>query len=412
MSVPREEPASAERRLPLPEFVALLAMLFAMTAFSIDAMLPAMPEIAEELAPLNPNRAQFIITSFVLGMGIGTFLTGPLSDALGRKTVILGGVVLYCLGAALAWAAPSLPLVLAARVIQGLGVAGPRVAGMALVRDLYAGRQMARIMSFVMMIFVLVPAVAPLFGSFIIAGFGWRGIFVAFVAFALIASSWFWLRQAETLPPAARRPLRADTLAAATREILTHRLVVQVIAVITLVFASLFGVLSTTQQIFDQHFGRAESFPYWFAGIALISGLASVLNARLVVRLGMRRMISAAILFQAANSALVVLFFAGGLVPEGADFWIYLYWVTSVFFMTGLTIGNLNALALEPMGHIAGTAASVVTALATVLSVVVAAPIGLAFDGTPVPLMAGVLLCNLAALPLMFSLPRAEAKRP
>src|SRR5690606_31104242 len=148
------------RRLPLPEFIVLLAMMFAMTAFSIDAMLPAMPEIAADLSPEAPNRTQLIITSFVFGMGLGTFLTGPLSDALGRRRVIVGGAVLYCIGAALAWVAPSLWLVLAARVLQGLGVAGPRVAAMALVRDLYSGRQMARIVSITMMVFVLVPAVA------------------------------------------------------------------------------------------------------------------------------------------------------------------------------------------------------------------------------------------------------------
>lgn len=400
------EPDADAPRLPLPEFIALLAMMFAMTAFSIDAMLPAMPEIAAELSPGAPNRAQLIITSFVFGMGTGTFLTGPLSDALGRRPVIIGGVVLYCLGAALAWAAPTLELVLAARVLQGLGVAGPRVAAMALVRDLYSGRQMARIVSFTMMIFTLVPAVAPLLGSFIIAGFGWRGIFPAFIAFAVIATTWFWARQAETLPVRSRRPLRFGTLIAAVREILTHRLVLMVIAAMMLAFASLFSVLSSTQQVFDQGYGLAGSFPRWFAVIAGVAGLASVLNARLVVRLGMRRMVTTTFAFQVVNSGIMVLVFAMGWLPEALSFWAYLYWTISVFFMAGLTIGNLNVLALEPMGHIAGTAVSVVTAVATVLSVIVAVPIGLAFDGTPVPLMAGVFVCTAVALPITLRLPR------
>ncbi|MFN6952436.1 MAG: MFS transporter, partial [Albidovulum sp.] len=360
------------------------------------------------LSPAAPNRAQLIITSFVFGMGLGTFLTGPLSDALGRRRVIIGGAVLYCLGAALAWVAPSLWLVLAARVLQGLGVAGPRVAAMALVRDLYAGRQMARIVSITMMVFVLVPAVAPLLGSFIIAEFGWRGIFPAFITFAFLSTLWFWLRQGETLPVRARRPMRFSTLATALREILTHRLVVMVILVMTLAFACLFATLSSTQQVFDLRFGLAESFPRWFALIAILSGLASVLNARLVVRRGMRAMATATFAAQTVNSAVMVLLFGIGLVPEAAAFWLYLYWTVTVFFMAGLTIGNLNALALEPMGHIAGTAASVVTALATVLSVVVAAPIGLAFDGTPLPLMIGVLVCSALAVPVMLALPRRE----
>lgn len=403
MTTTSTEPA----RLPLPEFIALLAMMFAMTAFSIDAMLPAMPEISAELSPDAPNRAQLIITSFVFGMGLGTFLTGPLSDALGRRRVIIGGVALYCVGALLAWVAPTIELVLAARALQGLGVAGPRVAAMALVRDLYSGRQMARVMSFSMMIFTLVPAIAPLLGSYIIAGFGWRGIFPAFVVFAAIATIWFWIRQAETLPTHARRPLRFATLSAAVREILTHRLVLMIIAVMTLAFASLFAVLSSTQQVFDHRFGLAATFPRWFAVIALMSGLASVLNARLVVRLGMRWMVTATFAFQAVNSGIIVLLFATGLMPESAAFWVYLYWTITVFFMAGLTIGNLNALALEPMGHVAGTATSVVTALATVLSVIVAAPIGLAFDGTPMPLMAGVFICAVLALPILMRLPRA-----
>lgn len=392
------------------EFVALTAMLFATIAFSIDAMLPALPEIAAELTPDAPNRAQLILTSFILGMGLGTFVAGPLSDALGRKRVILGGAVLYILGAGLASAAGSLELVLAARLLQGLGAAGPRVAALALVRDLYAGREMARIVSFAMMVFTLVPAVAPLIGQGIIADFGWRGIFGAFVLFSLASAAWLWLRQPETHPPEARRPMRLGPLWAGLVEILGYRLILIAIAVQVLGFAALFATLATTQQVFDETFGRAASFPLWFALIAVLSGLGSILNALIVVRLGMRFVIAATLGAQAALSLGFALVTYAGLWPEGAYFPAYIAWTTSVFFMAGLTLGNTNALAMEPVGHIAGMAASVVGALATVGSVFLAVPIGLAFDGTPVPLAIGVFGCTALGLALMRGMPRDAAE--
>jgi DHA1 family bicyclomycin/chloramphenicol resistance-like MFS transporter len=394
------------RRLSQSEFIALTAMLFATIAFSIDAMLPAFPEIAAELTPADPNKAQLILTSFVLGMGAGTFIAGPISDALGRKRVILGGAALYILGASLAWAAQSLELVLAARVVQGLGAAGPRVVSLAMVRDLYSGRHMARVVSFAMMVFTLVPAIAPLLGSVIIAGFGWRGIFGAFVAFSLISAGWLWLRQPETHPPQARRPMQIAPLRAAIREVLTHRVIVTSIAVQMLGFGALFGTISSTQQIFDETFGRAASFPLWFALIAVISGTGSLLNAAIVVRLGMRFVISSTLVVQTVLSTGFAAITFAGLWPDWAYFPAYVAWTTSVFFMAGLTIGNVNALALEPVGHIAGMAASLVGSISTVAAVFIAAPIGLAFDGTPVPLAVGVLICTGAAALLMRTIPR------
>lgn len=395
-----------QKPLGQTEFIALTAMLFATIAFSIDAMLPAFPEIAAELTPADPNRAQLILTSFVLGMGAGTFLAGPLSDALGRRRVILGGAALYILGAALSAAAQSLEMVLAARVLQGLGAAGPRVVSLAMVRDLYAGRQMARIVSFAMMIFTLVPAVAPLLGSWIIAGFGWRGIFGAFVVFSLVSAGWLALRQPETLPPEARRPLRAGPLRAAAAEVLTNRTILRAIAVLTLGFGALFGTLSSTQQIFDETFGRAESFPWWFALIAILSGSGSFLNSQIVVRLGMRPVVTATLATQTVLALGFGLATAAGLWPDWLAFPVYVAWTVTVFFMAGLTFGNLNALALEPVGHIAGMASSIVGAISTVAAVFVAAPIGLAFDGTPAPLAFGIAACCGLGTLLMRSMPR------
>lgn len=399
-------PSPPAPRMGQTEFIVLIAALFATIAFSIDAMLPALPQIAAELTPDAPNAAQLILTSFVLGMGIGTLFAGPLSDAFGRKPIILAGAALYCAAALLAYLAPTLEGVLVARLLQGLGSAGPRVVSLALVRDLYKGREMARVMSFAMMIFTLVPAIAPFIGQGIIWVAGWRGIFLAFVAFSALSMLWFWLRQPETVPPAARRPLQVASLKAAFREVLSHRVVVVSIAVQTLVFACLFATLSATQPILDQVYGEGERFPLWFALIALLSGTASLINARLVVRLGMRRMITVTLAAQIVFSAVMLMAKMGGLWPPALAFPAHLLWTTGVFFMTGLTIGNLNALGLEPVGHVAGMAASVMGAIATVASVVLAVPVGLMFDGTAYPLMAGVAVFAALGWGLMRTIPR------
>ncbi|HSF63126.1 MAG TPA: multidrug effflux MFS transporter [Paracoccaceae bacterium] len=383
-----------------------MAMLVATVAFSIDAMLPALPEIAQELTPAAPNAAQLILTSFVLGIGIGTLVMGPLSDSFGRRRVMMGGAALYCVAAMAAWASPTLEGVLIARVVQGLGAAAPRVVSLAMVRDLYRGREMARVVSFIMMVFTLVPAVAPLMGAGIIALTGWRGIFLAFLCFAVVSMLWLGLRQPETLPVEARRPLQARALWASLREVLGHPVIRSAIAAQTLIFAALFGTLSSTQPIFDVTFGRGASFPLWFAVIAVIAGSASLLNAALVMRLGMRFLVTAALGAQVLASLAMAGITAWGGLPDAVAFPVYIAWTTGVFFMAGLTLGNLNALALEPVGHIAGMAASAVGAIATVGAVVFAVPLGLAFDGTPLPLAVGIAVLSGGALVLMRRMPR------
>jgi DHA1 family bicyclomycin/chloramphenicol resistance-like MFS transporter len=378
------------QRLSQTEFIALIAMLFATIAFSIDSMLPALPEIAQELTPGNVNAAQLIITSFVLGMGVGTLFAGPISDTFGRKPVIICGAILFAAGAAAAWAAPTLETLLIARVVQGLGVAAPRIVSIAMVRDMFSGREMARVVSFAMMVFMLVPAVAPAAGAVIINAFGWRSLFIAFVVFSIISCLWLGLRQPETLLHDQRRPLSLAGLAAAARETLSHRVIVVSILVQAVILGGLFGTLSSTQQIFDVTFGLADSFPAWFAVIALLAGSANIVNARLVVRLGMRWLVTRALAAQVILSVASAAMMGLGLWPDALAFPAYLFWTISVFFMTGLTMGNLNALALEPVGHIAGMAASLVGSFSTVAAVVLAVPIGLAFDGTPVPLMIAV----------------------
>ncbi|WP_170781717.1 multidrug effflux MFS transporter [Ruegeria conchae] len=398
-------------RMSRGEFIALVAMMFATIAFSIDSMLPALPEIGKELSPNDMNKAQLILTSFVLGMGIGTFFTGPISDAVGRKPVIYGGVALYILASAVAWASSSLELVLAARVVQGLGAAGPRVVAMAIIRDLYAGREMARIISIAMMIFTLVPAAAPLLGAGVIALVGWRGIFVSFMLFASIIVVWMATRLPESLAPENRRPFRLPLMIAAVKEMMTHPTVRLSILVQTLCMGLLFTMLTMVQPVFDVIHDRAESFPFWFGFVALISGSASLLNAALVVRLGMRRIVTWALGAQIIITACVIVLNAMPLSPD-ASFALFVTWQTTVFFMAGVTMGNLNAIAMEPMGHIAGMAASVIGSIATVLAAAIAAPVGLLFDGSITPLTTGVLIMCILGFGLMLHMGRIENRLP
>jgi len=388
------------------EFIALMAMLVAAVAFSIDSMLPAMPQIAAELSPDDPNRAQLIITSFVLGMGLGTFLAGPLSDSYGRKPIIVYGAGLYIFACALAWMAPSLELVLLARMLQGLGAAAARVVPMAIIRDYYAGRGMARIVSFIMMVFTLVPAVAPLAGSVVIDAFGWRAIFGIFVVFALLTTLWFSRRIDEPLPVEARRPFRPHVLWASAKEVIAHPVVRRSTMVQALCMTALFSSLSSIHQIFDVTYDRGLGFPWWFCAMALIAGCFSLLNASLVVRLGMHRLVRVAMLaLIALTSGMIVV---NQMVVTGLPFALYFSWQAAVFIHTSMTLGNLSAIALEPMGHIAGMASSVFSALATIGAVVLTVPIGLMFNGTPMPLMIGGCLAIFAGYLLVRGIPEDD----
>jgi len=388
------------------EFVALIAMMFSTIAFSTDAMLPALPVIAAELTPEAPNQAGLIVTMFILGLGIGTFITGPLSDAFGRKPIVYVGAALYIVGAGLAWMATSLELILAARIVQGLGAAGPRVVSMAIIRDLFSGREMARIVSIAMMFFTLVPAIAPLMGAGLIALAGWRAVFGAFVVFALISVLWLGLRLQETLRPPLRRPLRWQVMLGAVHEMFSHPTVRLSIFVQAMTMTALFATLTMVQPIYDQVYDRAATFPYWFGVVALASGSASLLNAAIVTRFGMRRLVNSALVVQMFVSGIMLILLYSG-VPD--SFALFVVWKFVLFCQAGFTVGNLNAIAMEPMGHIAGMAASVIGAVATVIAALLAAPVALWFNGTPTPLIATVFVLAVAGAILMHKMGRIEA---
>jgi len=402
-----DAPPTAQAGMRRAEFIALMAMMAATVAFSIDAMLPALSVIAADLSPGAPNRAQLVVTAFLAGLGLGTALAGPLSDSYGRRPVILGGAAIYVTGAALGMAAQGLDTLLAARLVQGLGAAAFRIVSLAIIRDLSAGREMARLMSLVMMVFALTPAMAPLIGAGLIALAGWRAVFAAFALFALALSGWMMLRLPEPLPPARRAAFRLRPLALALARVVAHPVTRRAILVQMLAMTTLFTSLSVVQPTFETTFGRGAEFPFWFFGMALIAGSASLVNARLVVRLGMVRMVRAALAVQVTLSTAAILAWTVGL-PPGAQFAVFAVWQTGVFAQAGFTLGNLNALAMAPMGAVAGMAASVTGAVATLGSVALAIPIGQQFDGTPMPAHLGVLAAVLAGLVLLHGLREAE----
>ena len=398
----------SDRAVSKTEFIALTDMMFSIVAFSVDAMLPAMPQIARDLGLENAQHAPLVVTSFLLGLGVATLIAGPLSDAFGRRPIVFGGLAIYAAGAAVAWQAQSFETMIAARFLQGMGAAGPRVVCLAIVRDRFSGTEMARVMSLALVLFLAVPALAPMMGAFTMRAVNWYAIFAIFIAFSLILMIWFGLRQAETLPSHERRPLRLGHLLGAAKEIFANPTTRIAIMIQTLIMAMLFSVLTMVQPIFDITFGRADSFPYWFGALAVASSVSSFANAQMVGRFGMRRLITWALWFQVVASSAALLLF---LTEQTGTFWIYLFWQFGVLLQAGLTTANLNTLAMEPMGHIAGATSSVIGAVSTIGGAVLASVFAPFFDGTPIPLFGIALALAALSVLLITSMKRKEAAR-
>jgi DHA1 family bicyclomycin/chloramphenicol resistance-like MFS transporter len=340
-------------------------------------------------------------------MGLGTLFAGPLSDTFGRKQVINLGAALYILGAALAWAAPTMELMIAARFIQGIGAAGPRIVSLAVVRDMHSGREMARIVSFIMVVFTIVPALAPLLGELVISLGGWRAIFISFVLFCAIATLWMNLRLTESLPTENRRPFKGVALWDASKQMMALPMVRGSIYVQTMIFSVLFISISLIQPTFEKIFDRADSFATYFFVIGLFCATSSLVNATFVLRYGMRAIITLSTVVAVGATAVVMALTLMGLDGQ-AQFWTYLIWQTIIFYLMGLTIGNLNALAMEPLGHIAGLAASVMGAIATVCSALIATAIAQTFNETTLTQIIGTLVLLTLTLPALRQMRRLD----
>jgi MFS transporter, DHA1 family, multidrug resistance protein len=389
---------NATRERSGAEFVALVALTMSLVAMSIDSMLPALGDIAAELKPADPNDRQLVLTTFFGGLSIGQLVFGPVSDSVGRKRAMYAGIGLFILGGLCCALAPSFGVLLLGRTLAGFGAAGPRIVAVAVVRDQFAGRAMARVMSFVSTVFILVPIIAPAFGQAVLLLGNWRLLFWLLVLAAAINVVWFVIRQPETLPPERRSPLSVRRVARAAAEVFRNPITLGYTLATGCVFGAFISYLTTSQQIFQEQYGIGKLFPLYFGVLAASLGVASLTNARLVMRLGMQRLARAAASCAcvASLAALLAAYLLGGHPP----LWVFMGGMLVCFFCNGILFGNYNARALEPMGHIAGVAAAITGSLSSIIAIAFGTPLGRAYDGTVLPVIASYVLSSFAALGL------------
>ncbi|MGJ3263923.1 MAG: multidrug effflux MFS transporter [Salinarimonas sp.] len=376
------------------EFVAMVAALMALNALAIDVMLPAIQDIGAALAVADPNDRQAILPAYLAGFGLGQLLVGSVSDRFGRRPVLLAGLVFYVAAAILCAFAPSFEALIVGRVVQGLASAAPRVVTAAIVRDCYGGRRMASVLSLAMTIFMAVPVVAPSIGQAILMVAPWRAIFALLAVYGLAMMLWTGLRLPETLAPERRRSIGPRALASAFREVFTTRQTLGYAIAAGTMFGAMFSFIVSAEQILGELYGLGPLFPVAFAAMAGGMAVSSLVNARLVGRIGARRLSHAGVtLFSLIAATALGLALAGVLT-----LWPLLVLLAGAMLLVGLIFANLNALAMEPMGHIAGTGSSVFGSVTTLLAAVIGGVVGRAFDGTVVPLFAGWVLLGLVAL--------------
>jgi len=360
-------------------------------------MLPAMALIADDLGVTDVNRVQLVVSIMFAGFAVGQLFAGPLSDGFGRKPVIYAGYFIFIIGCIISMLADDLTTMLVARFLQGLGVAAPRTVTTSLIRDRFAGRGMAQIMSMVMAVFILVPMLAPAIGQAVIQFLPWRYCFGLLLLMAVTATFWFALRQPETLPADARSELSPTSLAKAALDVLGRRIVVGYTVALGLVFGVFVSYLGAAQQIFQDALGTGLMFPLYFGLASIAIGASSVLNSMLVMQLGMRRLTILALLNLVVTSAVFFWVFwmnFGGRPP----ILLFMCWQMLAFSSVGILFGNLNALAMEPVGHIAGMGSAIIGSLSTLVALPFAYVIGQMFNDTVLPLVGGFSLLGLAAL--------------
>lgn len=388
------------------EFIALMASLMSIVALSIDALLPAISDIGIAINSLDPTDNQLLITMIFLGLGVGQLFFGPLSDSFGRKPIVYMGFGLFAVASGICIFAPSLEIMIVGRVLQGIGLSAPRTIAISIIRDIYKGDYMARIMSFVTAFFILIPVVAPAIGKWILDAFGWEAIFYVQLFFALLVAVWFWKRQAETLRPQHKIPFSGQVFIDGMQEFLKYRETVAFTIISGFITGSFLVYLSASQHVFENQYGLVESFPYIFAGLAGSVGLSTFLNGTLVMRFGMRKLALMALTAFCAIAIAYVVVFYGSPNPNVAVLVLFLF---AQFFCLGFLWGNFRSVAMEPIGHIAGIGAAINGFVSTIMAVPIANYIGGFVQDTVWPMFVGLAICGLLALGIMLLARRSRA---
>ena len=396
---------SSDKAGPGVVFLFVMGLLTSIGALATDIMLPALGVMGRDLAVADINHTTLVVSVFFFGTAIGQLVVGPLSDAFGRKPVVIWGYGLFTAGCLLSLTAESWSLMVTARFLQGLGAAAPRVVSVAIVRDRYKGRAMARIMSIIMAIFILAPIIAPLMGQGLIFIGGWQATFVGLILVAVPSAIWFSRAIPETLSPAHRRRFRPAVIFNGVVEVCSHRVTVIYMLVMGLIGGPFISYLATSRQIFQDIYGVGDMFVIYFALGSIAAGIASLLNARLVMRHGMRRLTGIATAMLTFVSAALWGWAAIGGTP---DFIIFMLWQTSFIFCIGMIFGNLQALAMEPLGHVAGLAAAIFGAVSTLISLPLSWLISGYFDNSISPLVGGFAAAGVVSLVLMAGAPRRQ----
>ena len=382
------------------EFICLMAVLMSLVALTIDAVLPALEQIGKSLGVHNPNNNQLIISIFFLGMALGQMLYGAFSDSFGRKNAIYLGVSIFIVGNLISLFSTNFTAMLVGRACQGLGIASCRVVTLAMIRDKLEGREMGRVMSLIMVFFIMVPAIAPSIGQAVLFFVDWRAIFGLILIVAVVATVWFLFRQPETLPLDKRHPFSVSTISSGVIETIKNPITHSYTLASGIIFGAFIGYLSSAQQILQIQYRLGSAFSLYFGGLALAIGISSFVNSKLVMRVGMEKMCFFSLLVLSISSSVFYLY-AQSVFGQPA-LYLLMGYLTITFFSFGILFGSFNSLAVQPLGHIAGIATSVISSVQTLFSVVIGGVIGQSYNGTVLPLVLGFLLCGLLSLSIMF----------